>query len=101
VITAHASWNAHPQSPDGFKLYVGPSTLNYTTTGSPKDMGNVTSGTFDLPGPGTYYFALTAYMTSPSEETEFSDEETHLFLDEVFASSLPSGVILRYPARRV
>ena len=56
------AWDANSE-PDiaGYKLHAGLVSGNYDAVGSPKTMGNVTSGGFDIDGSGTWFFALTAY----------------------------------------
>ena len=62
------SWNANTE-PDlaGYKLYVGRASGVYTASGSPKNMGTATSGTFTIDDNGVWYFALTAIDTSNNE----------------------------------
>lgn len=69
------AWNANSEVDiAGYKIYAGTATGVYTAPGSPKDMGNVTSGYFDITTFGiTWYFALTAYNTS-AQESGFSTE---------------------------
>jgi len=58
------TWDANSE-PDiaGYKLHAGRVSGNYDAVGSPKDMGNVTHGGFDIDQTATWFFALTAYNT--------------------------------------
>jgi len=58
----------------GFKLYWGRASGVYNAIGSPKDMGNVTSGGVDIDETATWFFAVTAYKTSALE----SDRSTEV-----------------------
>ena len=56
------AWDANTE-PDiaGYQLYAGTVSGNYDAVGSPKNMGNVLSGGFDIDQTATWFFALTAY----------------------------------------
>jgi hypothetical protein len=56
-----------------YKLYAGRATGTYDATGSPKNMGSGTSGTFTTDANGVWYFAMTTVDTE-AEESEFSQE---------------------------
>jgi len=65
------AWDASV-SPDvvGYKIYVGQSSRTY---GTPIVLGNITSYTVTGLGPGTWYFAATAYDGN-GNESDFSNE---------------------------
>jgi len=73
---AIVSWDASSE-PDlaGYKLYYGTASRSY---GAPIDVGNQTTYTITGLGPGTYYFAATAYNTS-GNESGFSNEASKTF----------------------
>ena len=72
------SWNANTESDiAGYKLYAGTKTGVYDDTNSPKDMGNVTSGSFLPALDSTRFYALTAYDTDVLE-SGFSSEVEYL-----------------------
>ena len=73
-------WNANPE-PDiaGYRLYAGRTSGVYTAMGSPKEMGNVTEGTFDIDADGLWFFALTAHNTELFE-SGFSSEIAPLII---------------------
>jgi len=75
---AIVSWDANTE-PElaGYKLYYGTASRSY---GIPIDIGNQTTYTVTGLGPGTYYFAVTAYDTS-GNETSFSNEGSKTFAD--------------------
>jgi PKD repeat protein len=55
------AWDANGEPVGGYKLYVGPSSGNYTSS---VDVGNNTTYTqTDLEAGETYYFVVTAYNT--------------------------------------
>lgn len=75
VQNIRLSWDANTE-PDlaGYKLYAGTASGVYSgVPGSPRVMGNTTTGDFPIFTPGTYYFALTAYDTEDLESA-FSNE---------------------------
>jgi hypothetical protein len=65
---ATLTWYPSTGTVDGYKIYADttshsgqPANL-YDALGSPKDVGNVTTGTFELNGVnGAWYFVITAY----------------------------------------
>jgi hypothetical protein len=73
---ATLSWdpNAEPTLA-GYKIYYGTTSGTY---GAPLNAGNATTFTVTGLGPGTYYFALTAYDTS-GIESGFSNEVSKTF----------------------
>ncbi len=81
---AIVSWDANSE-PDlvGYKLYYGTASRSY---GTPIDVGNQTTYTINDLGPGTYYFAATAYDTS-GNESGFSNEAS-----KTFAGTTPGGL---------
>ena len=68
------AWDANTE-PDiaGYKIYAGRTTGVYDAAGSPKDVGNVTSGFFTINSNGFWFFSLTAYDTE-GLESGFSNE---------------------------
>jgi hypothetical protein len=65
------AWDANAEADlAGYRVYVGTASGTY---GSPVDIGNVTAYTVTGLGPGTYYFAVTAYNAS-GLESGFSNE---------------------------
>lgn len=78
------AWNANTeQDIAGYKIYAGTATGTYDMTGSPRDVGNVTSGYFVVKTYGQpLYFALTAYNTS-QQESGFSAEIVQTFTTPV------------------
>jgi len=77
------TWNANSeQDIAGYKIYAGTSSGTYNATNSPRDVGNVTSGSnayFDVQTFGsTMYFALTVYNTG-AQESGFSTEISQTF----------------------
>lgn len=77
-LQATLAWDANTETDlTGYNLYVGPASNVYTTTGSPKAFGLVTTGTFDLPIAGTYFFALKA--VNSFGESGFSNEVSGTF----------------------
>ena len=56
----------------GYKLYAGTRTGVYDDANSPKDMGNVTSGTYLPAHNSTRFYVLTVY--SATEESNVSSE---------------------------
>lgn len=69
------TWDA-VSDPDlaGYNFYAGRSSGVYTASGSPKDMGNNTSGTFTTDEDGLWYFAIKAYNTIAQESDNYSTE---------------------------
>ena len=67
------SWTANPE-PDvtTYRIYCGTASGVYDDIASPKNMGKVTSGSYDATGVGPFYFALTA--STDLMESAFSDE---------------------------
>jgi len=67
------AWNANSEPIlGGYRLYYGPSSRNYLST---VDVGNQTTYTvFDLADDRSYYFAVTAYDTTKTIESGFSNE---------------------------
>jgi len=57
----------------GYKVYYGNASRSYSST---VNVGNTTTHTVSSLGPGTYYFAVTAYYTSGTE-TAFSNEASY------------------------
>ena len=75
------TWNANSESDiAGYKIYAGTATGTYNLSNSPRDVGNVTTGYFDVQtGFGSQlFFALTAYNTS-QQESSFSNEVSQTF----------------------
>lgn len=67
-------WDQHPNpAVIGYKAYWGFAANDYGATGSPKDMGNVLLGGFEIFESGTYHIAVTAY-TATGIESGFSTE---------------------------
>jgi hypothetical protein len=67
------AWNANPEPAlGGYRLYYGPTSRNYTSV---VDVGNQTTYTvFGLADNSPYYFAVTAYDSSKTIESGFSNE---------------------------
>lgn len=71
----HVSWNAVTTNQDGtptsdvagYKIYAGRSSGVYTHSGSPKNVGNVTSATYTIDAPGDWFVAVAAYDNSANE----------------------------------
>lgn len=58
------AWNANAESNIAdYLLHAGLASGVYNAPGSPKSMGNVTSGGFDIQESGLWFFALTAVNT--------------------------------------
>ena len=74
-FTFSFAWSANPE-PDvnDYHLYAGNQSGVYNDPGSPKSMGNVVTGTYDVATPGTKFFALKAVNTSLLESADFSNE---------------------------
>lgn len=74
------SWNANSESDlAGYKLYIGRASGTYTVSGSPVDVGNVTTTVYNVTATGAWFFAVTAYNTS-AQESGFSSEITDTFI---------------------
>jgi hypothetical protein len=73
-------WNANSEADiAGYKIYAGTASGTYNDANSPRDVGNVTSGYFDVNTFGApMYFALTAYNTG-AQESDFSTEVSQTF----------------------
>ncbi|HZR46896.1 MAG TPA: fibronectin type III domain-containing protein [Candidatus Manganitrophaceae bacterium] len=69
----------------GYKLYYGQAARTY---GTPVDVGNRSAYTLTGLGPGTYYFALTAYDLSGAE-SDFSNEVSKTFAASPAADAAP------------
>ncbi len=83
------SWKANTDSDlAGYNLYYGTASGSY---GTPIDVGNQTTYTVTGLGPGTHYFAVTAYNTS-GNESGFSNE-----VSETFTTASP-GVLVVSPS---
>lgn len=74
------SWSANSeQDIAGYKIYAGTSSGTYNDANSPRDVGNVTTGYFDVNTFGSeMFFALTAYNTT-DQESDFSTEVSQTF----------------------
>ncbi len=69
--TVSLAWNANTEADlKGYRVYYGTSSRNYSTV---YDVGNATTYVTPNLGPGTYYFAVTAYNYSDAESA-FSNE---------------------------
>lgn len=67
------TWDANTEpGVIGYKIYAGRASGVYDDDDSPKDVGNVLSGYYDVFEWGIWYFALTAYTID--SESEFSAE---------------------------
>jgi len=59
------AWNANSETNiAGYKMYWGTASGVYNAIGSPKNMGNVTSGGVDIVETASWFFALKAVNTS-------------------------------------
>lgn len=77
----HLSWNANTESDlAGYKIYAGRSSGAYTHSGSPKNVGNVTSATYIIDAPGAWFFAVTAYDSSANESLKSAEVTRNYFL---------------------
>ena len=85
------AWDAITQ-PElaGYKVYVGTSSRNY---GAGTNVGIVTQYTVTGLGPGTYYFAVTAYDAT-GRETGYSNEVSETILS---ADTTPPAVSITSP----
>ncbi len=96
-VMAHAltpvtvAWDANNPVPDGYILYWGTASRNYTNS---HDVGDATQYTIpDLQEGVTYYFAATAYDDA-GNESAYSDEIIHTVGDpnsNPTTPSVPSG----------
>ncbi len=82
-MRVYFTWTANSEVDiAGYKIYAGTSTGTYNSTNSPRDVGNITSGTnayFDVNTFGqAMFFALTAYNQS-AQESGFSTEISQTF----------------------
>ncbi len=74
----------------GYKLHYGETSRNYTST---VDVGNQTSHTVDnLQDGKTYYFAVTAYDTTRTVESGFSNEVSDTIPDTTPPDTTPPTV---------
>jgi hypothetical protein len=81
VAAIRFAWNANLETDlAGYRLYAGRAPAVYDAPGSPKGMGNVTQGTFDINEDGVWFFALKAHDTELLESVDFSAEITGRFL---------------------
>jgi hypothetical protein len=72
--TVNFTWNANAEPDiDHYDLYAGTQTAIYALPGSPKNMGNATSGSFDVDFTGTGFYALKAVNTG-GQASPFSSE---------------------------
>jgi len=72
------TWTANTDGATGYKIYAGDATGTYNATNSPRDVGNVTEGYFDVQlFNAPMYFALTAY--NATGESGFSTEVSQTF----------------------
>jgi hypothetical protein len=90
------TWNASlDPSTTGYHIWAGRDSRflggTYDATGSPKDVGNVTTGTFDLLGNnGVWFFAITAY--NDFGDGGFSPELTGSFHEIVPGAAALNGL---------
>jgi hypothetical protein len=86
------TWNASVDpSTTGYHIWAGRSSGVYDATGSPKDVGNVTTGTFDLLGNnGVWFFAITAY--NAFGDGGYSPELTGNFQEVMPGTALVTGI---------
>jgi PKD repeat protein len=76
------AWDANSEPVGGYKLHVGLSSGNYTSS---VNVGNNTTYTkTDLEAGETYYFAVTAYDTTETLESDYSNE-----VDETIPAAAP------------
>jgi len=72
--TVYIQWQANSETNlDHYNLYVGYSSKNYDMTGSPFNVGNITSLTAPDVPEGIYYLALSA-VNSNGQESSLSEE---------------------------
>jgi F5/8 type C domain-containing protein/fibronectin type III domain protein len=86
------AWDAKTETNlAGYKVYYGNASRSYSST---INVGKVTSYTVAGLGPGTYYFAVTAYYTSGTETT-FSNEASKTLSSPPASGSLAhSGTLI-------
>lgn len=72
--TAVLTWSANTDAVAGYEVYFGAASRTY---GTPIDVGNQTTYTFNGLNMGTYYFAVKAYNNSRTE-SGFSNEVAKL-----------------------
>lgn len=78
ALAADVSFAWDPSTSDditGYKMYVGLASRTY---GAPIVLGNQTTCTVTGFGPGTYFFAVTAFNVD-GRESDFSNEVSMLF----------------------
>jgi hypothetical protein len=81
----------------GYKVYIGKASRTYWT---PVTIGNQTTYTVPGLGPGTYYFAVTAFNVD-KDESDFSNEVSQVIADPAFSVTSTSaslrwfGVVLQ------
>lgn len=70
-------WQASPDTVQGYKLYFSNTSGQYTQANS-IDVGNVTTYTWQVSTPGTYFIVTTAYTSSNGVtlESQYSNEIT-------------------------
>lgn len=94
VIGVYVYWDASPDSTvNDYRIYCGTSPGVYDVPNSPINTGNVLQYVYPVPGPGRYYFAISAISTVTGETakgTEFS-----VLVNE------PAGVITHLVRRQV
>jgi hypothetical protein len=80
------AWDANSEADlAGYKVYYGTSSRNYSNV---INVGKVTTYTVASLGPGTYFFAVTAYNTS-NAESGFSNE-----VSKAITGSVPCDISL-------
>ncbi len=83
---ARLTWSANPENNiAGYRVYYGTASRVYPNSA---DAGSQTTYTVTGLGPGTYYFAVTAYNTS-AQESAFSSEVSKV-IDATGDSTSPS-----------
>lgn len=99
--SATLSWAPNTDSDlSGYKIYYGTASRRYET---PINVGKQTAYTLTELGPGTYYFALTAYDTSGTESA-FSTEVSKTFpsatspISDPTADLTPPADVLNFSA---
>jgi hypothetical protein len=81
----------------GYKVYIGKASRTYWT---PVTIGNQTAYTVTGLGPGTYYFAVTAFDVDKNE-SDYSNEVSQVIADPAFSVTSTSaslrwfGVVLQ------
>ena len=76
----------------GYKLYYGTGSRTYSTT---INVGNQTTSTVTGLGPGTYFFAVTAYYTSGSETTYSNEVSTTISSPSTTPIAAPLNVTVQ------